>query len=192
MCQSKRIGYINSLKGIASVNIVLHHFVLNIGIPEIPISMIQQYMAWCGKYGYLGVELFYFLSGYLILEHYNSRIRKMSLYSFLKKRFLKLYPVLFINTLLMFVYAKPSILKVVRNLLFLQAGYYAAYDSYGNITFMDDWGGSDMVFSAVNSMLCGILLYYKILSGGNLYGVICNINIDRDNHFGSWLGVSFF
>lgn len=82
----------------------------------------------------------------------------MSLYSFLKKRFLKLYPVLFINTLLMFVYAKPSILKVVRNLLFLQAGYYAAYDSYGNITFMDDWGGATWFLAPL--IVCYVGFYY--------------------------------
>ena len=51
-------------------------------------------------YGYLAVELFFILSGYVMEHTYAAKISQMTLWQFIKKRICRLYPLLLFTTLL--------------------------------------------------------------------------------------------
>ena len=78
-----RINSIESLRGFAALVVAIYHFP----------STSFLYL----KYGYLGVNFFFILSGFIITYSYFSKINSIKdLYLFQKKRFFRVYPVHFL------------------------------------------------------------------------------------------------
>jgi peptidoglycan/LPS O-acetylase OafA/YrhL len=79
----QRIGVINALRGFAALAVAWGHFVAGQG----------KYLGPTGKYGYLGVEIFFVISGFVIpWSLYRSGYSARDYGRFLLKRNLRLYP----------------------------------------------------------------------------------------------------
>ena len=114
---NQRIGVINALRALAAIAVAWGHFVSGQG----------KYLALSGKYGYLGVDVFFVISGFVIpwsLHRANYVLRDYP--RFLLKRNLRLYPpylasiavtILAINFVLVPVSHVPRIMVTGRDLL---------------------------------------------------------------------------
>ena len=81
--QDQRIGVINALRGFAAVIVAWGHFVAGQG----------KYLGLSGKYGYLGVHIFFVISGFVIpWSLYRARYVLRDYMRFLLKRNVRLYP----------------------------------------------------------------------------------------------------
>jgi peptidoglycan/LPS O-acetylase OafA/YrhL len=79
----QRIGVINALRAFAALAVAWGHFVAGQG----------KYLGPSGKYGYLGVDIFFVISGFVIpWSLYRSRYTLSDYGRFLVKRNLRLYP----------------------------------------------------------------------------------------------------
>ncbi|MFL1895420.1 acyltransferase family protein [Aquimarina sp. 2-A2] len=84
----KRIYQIDLLRFIAALSVLLYHYLFSGPsanyITDINFEEIDEYF----KYGYLGVDVFFIISGFVI----SLSIKKRSITSFLQSRFIRLYP----------------------------------------------------------------------------------------------------
>lgn len=116
-------------------------------------------MSFFENYGHLGVEIFFFLSGYLIkLKYDRLSLENYSYITFMKKRLVALYPMLFINLLICwFVYPEDYLINVVKTLFFIHSGYFRnPWDS----TFIWDVGGAMWFLAPL--VLCYTLYYFIV------------------------------
>ena len=80
---NQRIGIINALRAFAAIFVAWGHFVAGQG----------KYLSLSGKYGYLGVDIFFVISGFVIpWSLYRSRYVLRDYPRFLLKRNVRLYP----------------------------------------------------------------------------------------------------
>ncbi len=80
---NQRIGVINALRASAAIFVAWGHFVAGQG----------KYLSLSGKYGYLGVDIFFVISGFVIpWSLYRSRYALRDYPRFLLKRNVRLYP----------------------------------------------------------------------------------------------------
>ena len=92
-----RIESIDGLRGVAITLVILFHtFYHSISLTPW-LSGLEN--VWVVKYGFLGVELFFLISGFLI---YKSIENCKSLGEFLLKRWLRLFPAMLLATILIF------------------------------------------------------------------------------------------
>ena len=93
----KRIDYLDAIRGIAVWLVVLYHAYAR--YEHFPYGFEYASFPFL-KYGYLGVELFFLISGFVILMTLE---RSRSFINFLYKRWLRLFPAMAIVTLLFYV-----------------------------------------------------------------------------------------
>lgn len=92
----KRIKVIDSFRGIAALSVVLFHYTTNYRNDYL-LPFSEQYDF---RYGFLGVELFFIISGFVIFM----TIEKIETTSeFLYKRFIRLFPIYWVCLLLSFM-----------------------------------------------------------------------------------------
>lgn len=86
-----RYEVLDGLRGIAAIIVVIFHLfeTYSWGIPE------EQII----NHGYLAVDFFYVLSGFVIGYAYDDRWDKMSLWDFYKRRLIRLHPMVVAGTL---------------------------------------------------------------------------------------------
>ena len=97
MSQIKKIGVLESLRGICALVVAVYHF--NVG---------SHFNNSFTNHGYLCVDFFFVLSGFVIALNYQCRMTSVaSLFQFQKKRLIRLYP-LHIITLFFFVAIEMS------------------------------------------------------------------------------------
>ena len=90
----------NAVKVLAALMVMFHHYSQYVLANEISDSVIYTILSTQG--GYLGVAIFFFLSGYGLME--SEQKSHLSLATFFKRRFLKVYlPVLLATILWMIV-----------------------------------------------------------------------------------------
>ena len=91
---------LDGLRGVAALGVVIFHFME---------MVIWNYSKlWIG-HGFLAVDFFFCLSGFVMGYAYDSRIAKMGLGSFLKARLIRLHPLVILGTILGLIafYANP-------------------------------------------------------------------------------------
>ncbi len=92
---TKKIGAINTLRFIAAAFVVVYHYAFSFYYKEIPyidIPVLRQLF----QYGYLGVDLFFIISGFVISLSAEGR----NAYGFFKSRVGRLYPVFWVCALI--------------------------------------------------------------------------------------------
>jgi peptidoglycan/LPS O-acetylase OafA/YrhL len=139
-----RILVLDSLRGLACLSVVLFHFTskyAEIFESKLTTNFIDF------KYGGIGVSFFFIISGFVIfLSIKNVRSAK----HFLKKRFLRLYPIFWICMLLTFV---------VMNLSPLDIFHREYMDLLANVTMVPDVFGYKRIDGAYWSLLPEIMFY---------------------------------
>jgi len=127
--QSGKLLSLEASRGVAAILVVLFHAGAIMNLPkyfgEMPLNGFFSF-------GYAGVDFFFVLSGFIILYvHYGDIGRKEQLGSYFSKRFVRIYPIHWIVTLIfiagLLIYPlreMPDIDKVIRSFLLLpQEGY---------------------------------------------------------------------
>jgi peptidoglycan/LPS O-acetylase OafA/YrhL len=116
----KRLDYLDALRVLALGAVISFHYLFN-GISKGTVTSIGfTPLAPFAKYGYLGVELFFLISGFVIL--YSTQNRSAT--EFIKKRFMRLYPMYWIAIITIFAithlpvwdHKGPSIKKTLLSL----------------------------------------------------------------------------
>ncbi len=115
------IKSLEGARGLAAVFVSLFHFGLAFYLPPI-------------EYGYLFVDLFFVLSGFVITATYSQRITKIAdLKPFLIRRFGRLFPLMIFSTVL-YVVAFDLIILVKRTIIDL--GYTGLLKNPGALAYM--------------------------------------------------------
>lgn len=85
-----RYEILDGLRGVAAILVVAYHLFETYyhGAPEQPIN-----------HGYLAVDFFFVLSGFVIGYAYDDRWDKMTIWSFVKRRLIRLHPMVIFGTL---------------------------------------------------------------------------------------------
>ncbi len=95
----KRIDYLDLLRVLAITGVIAFHFLYSAisrgRTPNVTFSPISDW----ARYGYLGVELFFMITGFVIVQS----VANLEFTEFLKKRFVRLYPMYWIAVLLIFI-----------------------------------------------------------------------------------------
>ena len=104
-----RIHKLDGLRGLFALFVVLFHFNKN----NAPQFIVNNFFV---RESYIFVDFFFILSGYVITLTYNDRLNKMhDLWPFIKKRLIRLYPLLLFSTLMYWVFVHPQLNN--RNIL---------------------------------------------------------------------------
>ncbi len=82
---------LDGLRGLAAIVVVIFHF-MEIAIADYNDNFIAH--------GYLAVDFFFCLSGFVITYAYDSRIAGMGLFTFIKVRLIRLQPLVIIGSVL--------------------------------------------------------------------------------------------
>ncbi len=98
-----RINKLDGLRGLFALFVVLFHFNKH----NAPSFIVNNFFV---RESYIFVDFFFILSGYVITLTYNDRLNKMiDLWPFLKKRLIRLYPLLLFSTLMYWGFVHPQL-----------------------------------------------------------------------------------
>lgn len=87
----EHFAILDGLRGLAAVVVVFYHF-MEIAITDYSKNFIAH--------GYLAVDFFFCLSGFVIAYAYDSRVEQIGVLSFIKLRLIRLHPLVIIGTIL--------------------------------------------------------------------------------------------
>lgn len=93
--ERSKIGSINTLRFIAALGVVLYHYTFTFyhtDVPYVDLPLLRQ----LSQYGYLGVDLFFIISGFVISLSAEGR----NAYGFLKSRVGRLYPIFWVSAII--------------------------------------------------------------------------------------------
>ncbi len=86
----EKFDTIQCFRGLAALGVVLYHASISTTV------FVQVIPAWCDAFlsnGFLGVDFFFVLSGFIILSsHYNDKKSLSALASYCRKRFIRIFP----------------------------------------------------------------------------------------------------
>ena len=108
LASKPRYEILDGLRGVAAMLVVAYHLLETYygGKPDQPIN-----------HGYLAVDFFFVLSGFVIGYAYDDRWNKMSTWAFLKRRLIRLHPMVIFGTLfgaLMFYFGSCSTFPLIN------------------------------------------------------------------------------
>lgn len=97
----QRINKLDGLRGLFALFVVLFHLNKN----NAPLFIVDNFFI---RESYIFVDFFFILSGYVITLTYNERLNTSADFlTFLKKRFIRLYPLLLFSTLMYWGFVHP-------------------------------------------------------------------------------------
>ena len=103
-----RFKSIDSLRGLAAIIVVLHHYCFIYGRDFNQPQLLPELFV----HGYYGVELFFIISGFVI---YYSVLNAKSVKEFLVKRVIRLYPIYWVCLIITFITVQLFPLSVTRD-----------------------------------------------------------------------------
>lgn len=124
--KGQRLDYLDLLRVIALGSVICFHYLFS-GISKGNIKAIEfSSFAPVAQYGYLGVELFFMISGFVILYSTNRGAGE-----FVRKRFLRLYPMFWMAIILIYLftlmpwwkYPAPPLSKALWNLTMIPTAF---------------------------------------------------------------------
>lgn len=137
--QNENLGYLGSLdllRGLASLAVVFFHFTH--GNPNLLSKENPLYIA--GRYGFLGVDVFFVISGFVIpYAMYRGRYQLSNFWKFLGKRFLRIEPPYLVSIFLVLIlnfvstlspYYRGTGFSIDFTALMLHLGYLNAFFDY--------------------------------------------------------------
>ncbi|WP_432712200.1 acyltransferase family protein [Pedobacter sp.] len=90
MKSKKHFEILDGLRGVAAIAIVVFHFMEMVYVPD------QNFIG----HGFLAVDFFFCLSGFVIAYAYDDRIKKMGWLEFFKSRLIRLQPLVIVGAVL--------------------------------------------------------------------------------------------
>lgn len=127
---------LTSIRGIAAIYVMLYHF---LGHSFTSNSVLGSVL----HHGYISVDLFFILSGFVIFFSYHGRFGtlnsiQVNFYEFLVKRFARVYPLYFVVTIYAFLMHKFVITGAThRN--------YDTFELITNLMLIQNWGLSQSI-----------------------------------------------
>lgn len=106
----KHYEILDGLRGVAAIIVVLFHI--------FEIFSNGDHSKQIINHGYLAVDFFFMLSGFVIAHAYDDRWNKMSLTAFFKRRLIRLHPMIFIGMTLgaiLFYFGESPIFPNIEN-----------------------------------------------------------------------------
>lgn len=150
-----RIVALDLIRFFAAMSVVLYHYISPDELTDFPL------LSQVTDFGYLGVPLFFIISGYVIALSANNR----SAWQFISSRFVRLYPALWAGILFtvivvtLFSNTKISFLQILANGTLLND-----YMGFANIDGVYWTLKAELKFYACMSilLLVGLFQYYKV------------------------------
>lgn len=142
--ENRRLSQFDFLRIVFCITVVLFHMYCFVPIPD---SVILGFVS---KYGYLGVEMFFMLSGFCVSMRYKSRMRDLGIKNFMVGRLRKIYPLtafsIIVGFCLLYPYAKLecgggikplSFDYLLSSILLIQNGWLVefGFNAYGSGTW---------------------------------------------------------
>ena len=91
----------DGIRALGALVIVFYHYGMVAGLLEGHMYPLDDtFIRYIYIYGYLAVELFFIMSGFVIEHNYADRMAELSFGQFMKKRVIRLYPLLLFTTVL--------------------------------------------------------------------------------------------
>lgn len=190
---------LDGLRGVAAIIVVIYHFM------EIAITDYNKNFL---SHGFLAVDFFFCLSGFVIAYAYDSRAEHITLMQFIKLRLIRLHPLVLIGSvlgLLTFLFDPYSDFYAIYGfgktlLLFLASAFLIPYpampERYTNLFCLNAPAWS--LFWEYIANIFYILILFKlskqILTVLTVIGAacICYIAVIHTNVSGGWGGQNFF
>lgn len=187
-----RITKLDGLRGIFSLMIFFHHY----DVEFLPDLIYNNFLI---RESFLSVDFFFVLSGFVISYNYNSINTIKSFWIYLKKRFIRLYPLLFFSTILFLGFKIISNTYFPLNVNKIEDVSLLIYQTFNTLLFtnstpilgvVDGMNGPSWSISAevISYIIFGLVSLYSIGRKRNLVliliitlGVIFSI-LNRD-HF---------
>ncbi len=152
-----RINKLDGLRGIFALAVVLFHFNVN----NAPAALVNNFFV---RDSYIFVDFFFILSGYVISLTYNDKLNTTKLvWQFIKKRFIRLYPLLLFSTCMYWYFVHPhfderNILLALDTLLLTNATPILGSDIGMNYP---SWSISSEMISYLVFAICSIIAVQK-------------------------------
>lgn len=189
-----RLHALDALRGIAALYVLVFHYFNSVRIPGIvPNPAIS--------YGYLAVEFFFILSGYILSRRYFDELEthKISLSRFALHRIARMGPLHWLTLLLMaamewsvaqmpFEHQSPTIFSFLLNAVFLQNSGLGGYGSFNG----PSWSiSAEMIVN----LICSAMVFYRVkwFWYALLFCVSVSTILLSPGKFGAWtaLGSTF-
>lgn len=171
--RSNRVNEIDLLRFLAAIAVVLYHYTFRGYAADARSIMPYPLLAPIAKYGYLGVELFFMISGFVILMTAS----RGGLRSFFASRVARLYPAFWVCCTITFV----TLLAVEMS------GFSASFPQYMvNLTMLSGFVGVESIDGVYWSLFVEIKFYVLIallLALGRIHQI--------DAFLAIWLVASF-
>jgi peptidoglycan/LPS O-acetylase OafA/YrhL len=190
---------LDGLRGVAAIAVVTFHFM------EIAYSDYSKDFI---GHGFLAVDFFFCLSGFVIGYAYDDRIGKMGIKEFFKSRLIRLHPLVILGSVLGLLglffdpFATQPITRSAGNifLIFLSSVFMIPYpamtERYFNL-FSFNAPAWSLFWEYVANIVYALVLYrltrrYLIILAAIAAVAICYVGIHSGNLMGGWSGGTFW
>lgn len=139
MRTTRKKAHLKALTGIrffAALGVVIYHYPEANSLPTF--SWFPKYFSYITRYGYIGVSVFFVLSGFILAYNYLDSLNKKSIdyQRFWLNRFARVYPLYFFA---LFLSAPIFINKVVQNLNSTSSLFEAIFTATSALTLLQAW-----------------------------------------------------
>ncbi|HWT72497.1 MAG TPA: acyltransferase [Oxalicibacterium sp.] len=124
---SKRMAELDGLRGLAILLVVMFHFYVR--WPEIYPYRGDYAEFFLFKYGFLGVQLFFMISGFVIFMSLDA---SKGVFSFVRKRWIRLFPAMLTVSIFLLIsaplfierpFGEPELIDLLPGLLFIEGSF---------------------------------------------------------------------
>jgi peptidoglycan/LPS O-acetylase OafA/YrhL len=153
MGANKRFGTIHGLRGIAAFSVVLYHLSANLK-PQLD-SVLPDALTFAFKYGYLGVPIFFVISGFVIAYSVSPpKVDRLFVGNFILRRSIRLDFTYWVSI------AVALALLAIKNTLFGATEMPSAGDVFLHLFYLQDLMAADSLISVVYWTLCYEVQFY--------------------------------